>query len=838
MAAGLRFKEAMTALLRDVRYALRTLWKRPAFTALAVAALGLCIGANTAIFGVIDAALLKALPYRDAGRLVAISEELPDLMAGPIPFSAPDYRELERRNRSFEALGAYRSKEYELSGLEKPERLQGARISASLFPMLGIAPALGRNFTEQEDRASHRVVILSNALWQSKFGAKRGILGRSIILDRASYTVVGVMPRNIIFPLRGPRFNNDPAAFYVPISFTKDELQGWGTMFNHSVVGRLRPGVTLARANAELNSIAHRLATDIYPPEMRNPAVHFDISAMPFREAVVGNERPMLLLLFGAVGLVLLIGCADVAGLLLTRAAGRDREMSIRTAVGATRGQLISQVLVESLVLAVAGGVLGLILCSWAGGLLVHATGATLPTGSAVHLNTSVLLFTLAISIGTALIFGMAPALRASQVDVRRGMRDGGRGQSAGQVQGRMLDSLVTAQFALALLLLVGAGLLLRSLSHLAATDPGFRPDHIVTLSVSLPCQAYKSGSDVRAFYDRLDRSLATLPGIKAAAMASSTPLHVNEHRTFTIAGQPKTASSLPHKTAHIWVAGDFFRAMGIPLERGRFLDGRDTQKSMPAVVVNETLAREFWRHTNPIGQQIRWGLDTAKDPWMTVVGVVGDVKQGALDEPIEPETYSPWVQVKDEMLADDMTAEFRRMTIVARTANAPSAEAPAIERVIHRLDSSLPVTDVTTMDAELRDSFQAERLQTTLLGGFALAALVLAALGIGGVLAYSVAQRASEIGIRMALGASRGDVLKLILRRGMRLATMGTLIGLAGALPLAGLVSKLLYETSPYDALTFCAVPAFLCAVGLLAVLVPAARAASIDPVRSLRAE
>jgi len=277
---------------------------------------------------------------------------------------------------------------------------------------------------------------------------------------------------------------------------------------------------------------------------------------------------------------------------------------------------------------------------------------------------------------------------------------------------------------------------------------------------------------------------------------------------------------------------------MGIPLERGRFLDGRDAEKSMPVVVVNETLAREFWLHTNPIGQQIRWGEDTEKNPWMTVVGVVGDVKQGALDEPTEPETYSPWVQVKDEKLADDMTGEFRRMTIVARTANTPSAEGPAIERVIHRLDTSLPVTNVTTMDAELKESFQAERLQTTLLGGFALAALVLAALGIGGVLAYSVAQRASEIGIRMALGASRADVLKLILRRGMRLATVGTLIGLAGALLLTRLVSRLLYETSPYDALTFCAVPAFLCAVGLLAVLIPAARAAAIDPVKSLRAE
>ena len=824
----------MTAFHDDVLYGVRSLARKPGFSAVVVGALALCIGANTAMFSVVDSVLVKPLPYRDPGRLVYVSERLTELMAGPIPFSAPDYQELVRRSHSFESIGIYHGKEFELSGMESPERVQGARISASLLPLLGISPALGRNFSNEEDAAAHRVVILASGFWRAKFGGDPNVIGREINLDRTAYTIVGVMPAGLTFPLRGPKFNNDPASLYVPMSFTPPELKGFGMMYNHSVVARLRPGVTLAQANQELKGIAHRMTADVYPKEMLVPGAEIGMSAVPFREEVVGNTRPMLLVLFGAVMLVLLIGCADIAGLLLTRTAGRNREISIRTALGATRGQIVRQVLVESLLLALAGGAFGLMLCFWAGGVLVRLTSANLPSGS-VDLNSGVFLFTLALSAGTAIIVGLAPALRASKVDVSQGVREGGRGQSTGRKQGRLLDTLVIAQFALALLLLVGAGLLVRSFSHLLSTDPGFQPDHVLSMSVSLPAEAYASGSQVRAFYERLEPLVKDVPGVKTAALSTSLPLSINEHRTFHIQGQPATASSIPHKTAHIWVVGDFFRAIGIPLKRGRFLNRQDTQHSTPVVVINETLANEFWRNQNPIGQQIKWG---SRSPWMAIVGVVGDVKQGALNEPTDPETYSPWRQLTDEELADNITNEFRSLTIAVRTANSPSAEAPAIERVIHGLDSSLPVTKVTTMDAELQVSLRSERLQTTLIGGFAIAALVLAALGIGGVLAYSVAQRVSEIGIRMALGASRGQVLRLILARGMKLAGLGALAGLAGALVLTRLMSHVLYETSPYDALTFCAAPAFLCTVGLLAILLPARKAATIDPLESLRVE
>jgi putative ABC transport system permease protein len=494
-------------------------------------------------------------------------------------------------------------------------------------------------------------------------------------------------------------------------------------------------------------------------------------------------------------------------------------------------------VLVESLLLAFAGGALGLLLCGWAGGILVRLASVDLPEGSGIQFNATLLLFTFAVCIGTALLFGLAPAFRAAAVDVNEGVKQGGRGQSTGHKHGRVLDSLVTAQFALAFLLLVSAGLLLRSFGHLLATNPGFRTDHILRMDVSLPGEAYPSAGDIRAFYGRLDDSLRRLPGVKAAGLATSLPLNIEEHRSFLIEGQGAQEAFTPHSTAHIWVIGDFFQAMGVPLLRGRSLDERDSATSMPVVVVNLALAHKFWPHQNPLGQRISWG--DKGDPWMTIVGVVGDVKQGALNDiSVVPETYSPWRQVKDDDLKSTIDSEYRTMTVVARTANTPTAEAPAIEKLIHSLDPSLPVTNVTTMEAQLQNSVRSQRFQTALLGGFAIAALVLAALGIAGVLAYSVAQRVSEIGIRMALGASRASVLSLILVRGMKLAITGTAIGFAAALITTRLLSHVLYETSPFDVVTFCSAPAFLCLVGLLATLFPAQRAATVDPVRSLRTE
>jgi putative ABC transport system permease protein len=823
---------------RDLAYALRTLRKRPVFSSVVIAALALCIGANTAIFTLVDSVLLRELPFKQPNRLVAVYEILADIVSGPIPFSAPDYVELLRRNHSFESVGIYGHHEFELSGTDQPMRLRATRISASLWPTLGVSPALGRNLTAEEDRNGARVAILSAKLWRSRFGGDRGMIGKNVLLDRVPYTVVGVMPDGWEFPLHGPAYNNEPAQIYVPISFTKDELQGFGNMYNHSVVARLRPGVTVQQAQEDVKAIAKRTFDEVYPAALRGSGFHLDADLRPLRDEIVGKVKPVLLVLLGAVSLVLLIGCADIASLLLARAASRQREMSVRVALGARRADLIRQILSESLVLAVVGGGLGLLLSVWATKFMLQIGSIDLPETGAVHVDWRVLTFTLALSAVTAVLFGLFPAWQASQAEVNEGLREGGRAHSASRKQGRTLGALVTVQFALALVLLVGAGLLLRSFSRLLATNPGFRPDHVLTMSVSLPAQAYKTGSQVRNFYQRLQPTLEGVPGVKAAAIATSLPLSINEHRTFSIEGQNPATIKIPRSVAHIWPLGNFFSAMGIPLKRGRVFDRRDTKDSLPVALVSETLARRFWPGENPIGKRIKWGENNSKDPWMTIVGVVADVKQDKLNERTESETYVPYLQIADDDLADSVTNEFRSLRIVVRTAADPVLEASAIRRKIHRLDPSLPVTDVKTMQAALHESTHGERFNTILLASFAMAALLLAALGIAGVLAHSVSQRISEIGVRMALGARKTDVFKLVLKRGMTMALLGAAIGLACSVAVAGVMSRLLYETSPYDPWTLLAAPVVLCLVALLSIWIPAGRAAAIDPIQALRVE
>ncbi len=828
----------MAHLYHDLQNAFRLVRKRPGFAGLIVAALAICIGANTAIFTIVNSVLIRPLPFRDPGRLMSVSETLSALMSGPIPFSVPDYEELVRRNRSFEQIGIYRNRHYELSGNVRPERLEGARISASLFPMLGVSPALGRNFTAEEDRDAHRVVILTADLWRSKFRADPSVIGKTIDLDRVPYVIVGIMPAAFSFPLRGPKFNDEPAQVYVPTSFTKDELQGFGNMYNDSVIARLRPGVTVAQARSDVKSVVRQVYQEVYPAELRRANLDLGADLMPYRNEVVGDAEPILLVLLGAVGLLLLIGCADVASLLLTRATSRQREMSIRVALGAARSHLIRQMLMESLVLAFIGGALGLLLSGWATDLLVNAGVFRLPVAAALHADAPVFAFTFALSAATAVLFGLFPALQTSHVDVNEGLREGGRGQTAGRRQGRTLDLMVTAQFALALILLVGAGLLMRSFSRLLATNPGFRPDHILSMSVSLPASAYQTGAEVRSFYERALQSVESVPGVKAAALATSLPLSIDEHDTFSIEGQLPQTLSIPRSAAQIWSMGNFFEAMGIPLEQGRLFDSRDGRNSPPVAIVGQTLANKFWPGQSPIGKRIKWGESDSKDPWMTIVGVVGDVKQGALNQQTEPETYTPYEQVADKDLGSNITGEMRSLKIVARTAIDPAAEAPAIRRRLRVLDPSLPVSEVSTMETVLHNSVQPQRFNTILLGTFAAIAVILAALGIAGVLAYSVAQRVPEMGVRLALGARKTDVLALVIVRGMRMALLGVAIGLACSLAVTRLMSGVLYQSSPYDAGTLVAAALFLCAVGLISILIPARRAAGIDPIQALRAE
>jgi putative ABC transport system permease protein len=828
----------MAHVLDDIRFALRSMWKRPAFSLLVISALAICIGANTAIFSIVDTVLLRPLPFQQPDRLVVVSEKLSNLMSGGIPFSAPDYGELTRRNHSFEKLGIFHNRRFELSGVRQPERISGVRISASLFQTLGVAPMLGRNFTEEEDRNSHKVAILSAAAWRSKFGADRRVLGRTLVLDRVPYTVVGIMPDYLPFPVRGPRFNSEPAQVFVPISFSKEELEDWGNMYNHTVIGRLRPGATLAQARQDVRRIAKELSTEVYPTSLRNGVSVLDAEVSPVHEYIVGSVQPILIVLFGAVGFVLLIGCADVASLLLTRGAVRRREMAIRAALGASRRDLIMQVFIESLALALSGGALGVVLASWITGILVRTAAFDLPMASAVRLDGRVLLFAAGVSVFTAILFGIFPAVHTGHTDVNETLREGGRSQTAGSRQNRTLSAIVAAQFAFALVLLMGSGLLIRSFDKLLATDPGFRPDHVLSMSLSVPASAYTKGAQVRAFYERVMDSVRNVAGIKSAAVATSLPPSIDEHRTFSINGQLPETLRTPRSVAHIWVKGDFFQAMGIPLKRGRYLDDRDGEHAEKTVVIGETLAKRFWPGADPIGKQIKWGESGSKAPWLTIVGVVGDVKPEGLDRETEPETYAPYEQVSDKDLEDNATGAMRSVNVVVRTAVEPRDEIEALRTRIHAIDSSIPIANVTTLEATLQDSVGSQRFQTILVGTFASVALLLAALGIAGVLAFSVAQRVPEIGVRLALGARRSDVLKLVLLRGMKLALLGISVGLLCSLFLMRLLSGVLYATSPYDALTFAIAPLVLSAVALAAIVIPARRAALIDPLKALRTE
>jgi putative ABC transport system permease protein len=828
----------MTSLTQEARYAFRTLRKRPGFVFIVVSALALTIGANTAIFSAVHSVLLSPLPFRDPGQLVDVGESLPGFGPGPMPFSAPDYEAFRARTKSFQDLGIYGDHKYELSGIDAPERIQGARVSASLWTTLGVTPLLGRYFTNDEDRGSRPVVLLSYGLWRSRFGADSLILGKGITLDRVRYTVVGVMPDSFVFPLRGPRYNDEPAELYTPISFTKAELEGWGTMFNNSVIGRLRPGVTVGQAQAEATTLMSHIFNELYPPELRQENLHIGSRIVPLRESVVGKVEPILLVLFGAVALVLLIGCADIASLLLTRAAARQREMSIRTALGASRFSLIRQVLIESLLLAITGGALGLIVAAWATTLLVKLSPGNIPLVETIHIDGPVLAFTLGLSVFTALLFGIFPALEASRADVNEGLREGARGQTQGTQRGRVLNALVVAQFALAVVLLVGAGLLLRSFSRLMSTDPGFRADHVLTMTVSLPASSYRTGAQVRGFFERLQEQISRTPGVKAAAVATSLPLDFEEHRIFAIDHESPATVNLAKETAHIWPVGNFFGAMGIPMRSGRAFDAGDGRDAPKVAIVSETFARHYFPGENAVGKRIKWGLETSAAPWLTVVGVAADVKSGAMREPAEPESYAPYEQETDEKLADDVTNEFRSVKIVLRTTGEPEYTTASIRSVMRALDPSLPLADITTMQDAIGDSTRPERFNATIFSIFAAAALVLAALGVAGVLAYSVAQRVAEIGLRMALGAGQGDVLRLFLTKGLGMALLGTAIGLAGSLALTKLLATLLYQTSPYDPWTLIAAPVVLGVVAIVSTLVPAVRASHVDPVEALRSE
>jgi putative ABC transport system permease protein len=818
--------EHLAQLSADLRYALRNLRRHPTFTFVSILALAVGIGANTAVFTIVDGVLLRSLPYERPDELVAIFESVPGAPMAKFQFSAPDFEIVRSATRSFSGMIAYRSGQLELSGVGEPEQIIATRVSPGFFDLLGVRPLLGRALTEDDDRAAARVVVLEHGFWTRAFGKDPAVLGRTLMLDRQPYTVVGVMGERFAFPPRGPDRNGEPAALYLPIAFSTSERQGFGNRYNNSVLARLKPGVTLAQGRSDVDA-ATRILAERYPAFLQQMAQKLSLPMSPFIEEIVGQSRRMILVLTGAVAIVLLIACADVANLMLTRAGSRHRELALRGALGASPARVVRQLVTEGFVLSVFGGAAGLVLAYWGLGVLRTLAGTTLPRAESVRLDGRTLLFTIALTLATPIVFGVLPAIRTTLQSTFEALKEGGRAEAAPRGRHRLLGSLVVAQFALALMLSVGAGLLVRSFAKLVATNPGFRAEQVVTASVTLPAGRYQLGADVVQFHQRLVEAARGIPGVTAAATGFDRPLRVAERRAFTPDPSARPAPGVDGTIAATWTTGSYFEALGIPLERGRYFtdaDGRDRR----VVILSHKLAHRLWADQDPIGRQLKWGLDVPenRNPWMTVVGVVGDVSQNGLGTDIIPQTYAPVAQ----------DAFSRQVNVFVQT-NRPAASMIAdLRRAVRQLDPQLPLVDPQPVTELVSASVKPQRFSMTVVTIFAFVALGLAAIGIYGVLANVVSQQTHEIGVRMALGARASQVVWSVMRRALLLAGTGIGLGLLASVMLSRVLSGLLYEIRPTDGLTFGGAALLLASLAVIAGMVPAWRATRVDPLVALR--
>ncbi|MGE5833393.1 MAG: ABC transporter permease [Acidobacteriota bacterium] len=828
-------REHWDLLRQDVVYGLRNLRRSPGFAAIAIAALATGIGANTAIFSIINGVLLEPLPYRESDRLVTFFEQIP---GAPIRFgfSAPDFTIIRGATRSFEGMAAYRNVSYELSGLAESQRIVVTRTSPELFDILGTTPMLGRPFTAEEDATDTKVAILSDALWRRTFGRDPAVIGRTIALDRQPYVVIGVMPERFVFPPQGSAQNGEPAAVYVPMAFTPLERNGFGAMYNNSTVGRLKPGVTLDQARADLAAAA-RIVAPQYPANLRGMADQLTFPIDRFDENVVSRSRRLLVVLMGAVGIVLLICCADVANLILTRSAGRQRELAVRSALGASQVRVVRQLLTESLVLAVSGAVLGLGLAFVIMQVVLSMAGEALPRPDDIQLNGRVVGFALALAVLTPLLFGVMPALRSAVRSTATTLRDGPRTSTPDRGGHRLLGGLVAAQCALALILSVGAGLLIRSFIRLTHTDTGFRAEQVVNATAVLPSGRYGTGALVKAFYREAVAAAAALPGVVSAGAATDRPLNVRERRVFTPDSSAQETPGLGRTVANTWTVGRYFETLGIPLRSGRFFtDADDVPGSERVVIVSEMFARKLWPNGDAIGRRLKWGIPSSPQPWMTVVGIVGDVKQGALDTEIVLQTYQPFMQAVPDGLGSPVIRFYSEVNLIVRSERPSSAVIGELSATLRRLDRELAISKVQPVSEIIDDSVKAQRFSTMVLAIFAAVALLLAALGSYGVLSNVVAQQRREIGVRMAFGASSSSILWLVLRRALTMMVIGTVVGFAGALALTRVMSGLLFEVQARDAVTFAGATVGLALLLLFASLVPAWRATQVDPIVALR--
>ncbi|HZS43790.1 MAG TPA: ABC transporter permease [Blastocatellia bacterium] len=805
----------MKFFIQDLRFGFRTLVKSPAFTAVAVIALALGIGANSAIFSVVNAILLRPLPYPNTDRLVMIYETAEHDKKDRNDVSFPNFSDWGKLSKSFEQLAAFNSSIVDVTGNGEPAKIWASTVTYTFFQAIDVQPTIGRAFLPEEDSPKAAWVgIISDRLWKSRYDGDRNIIGKTIIIAGASVTVVGVMPPNFRFP-------DDHVDVWLPMQPTSAaRLLSNRAVHLMNVLGLLKPGITIKQSQAEMDAISAQI-------QQANPGADagHGVRVMGLQESLVGDIRQALLVLLGAVGFVLLIACANVANLQLSRGANRQREIAIRTALGAGRSRIIGQLLTESLLLSLVGGAAGLLLALWVIEIVKLRIPTWMPRAGEIGIDSRVLFFTLGISLFSGILFGLAPTLQLSKADLNQALKEGGR--SSGFARHRLSSVMVVSEIALSLVLLIGAGLMIKSFWRLINVDPGFRADNLLTMDVEFPFAKYGKTENVISFYRDLPHKLETIPGIQSVSAVNVLPVSGGDsHGVVTIEGRPMKPGEEP-SASYRRILPDYFQTMGIPLKAGReFTDEDGAKDKEKVVIIDETMSRRLWPGENPVGQRIKIG-PAETEPWLTIVGVVGDVKNVGLDADLEFSTYEPHAQ-----------RPWSGMQLLVRTKANPLGVASAIRQEIARIDSDIHVFDVTTMDKHISTSVTQRSFNTLILGIFAAIALILAATGVYGVMAYAISQRVHEMGIRMALGANRNDVLKLVIGQGMALTAIGVVVGLAASIWLTRFISDLLFVVSRTDPATFAAISILLVAASAAACFIPALRATKVDPMIALRSE
>jgi putative ABC transport system permease protein len=811
----------MEAFWHDLKYGARMLAKRPGFTAVAVIALALGIGANTAIFSVVNAVLIRSLPFRNPDQLVIVWENDRTRGNDKNVISPANFLDWRDQNTVFEQMAALFDYRANLGGVDDPEEIPLQDVSVNFFDLLGANAAFGRTFTPDEGERGHdHVVVLGYGLWQRRFGGDTGLVGRTIKLSGEDFTVIGVMPPDFRFFIKQGSLTGKPAEMWMPLTFSPNSRVRRGRYM--SAVARLKPGATLVQARAEMDVIAANL-------EQQHTAFNtgWGVNLVPLQDQLAGAIRPALLVLLGAVAFVLLIACANVANLLLARAASRQKEIAIRTALGARRGRVIRQLLTEATMLGAIGGALGLLLAMWGVDLLLALTPKDLLGLKDVGIDYRVLGFTFGVSLLTGLLFGLAPALEASRPNLNETLKEGGRSASSGLRSHRLRDLFVVAEVALALVLLIGSGLMVRSFTRLRSVDPGFDATNLLTVKLQLPTSKYGQDHQLKAFFKQLTERIQALPGVRSVGAINFPPFTgLGAATNMDIIGHPKPpAGEEPGADSRV-VDGGYFLTMGIPLLKGRLFTERELTEESHVVVINETMAEQNWPGEDPIGKRVTINMKDKNVP-SEIIGVVRDVKHAALDMPAKATAYWPYPELA-----------YSSMTFVIRTDSEPLALTEAIRREVLAMDKDQPLSDIRTMEQLLSDSVARARFSATLLGIFSGLALLLAAVGIFGVMSYAVSERTHEIGVRMALGAQTSHVLSLVVRQGMTLVLIGVGTGLAAAFALTRVLASLLYGVSATDPLTFSAIALLLASVALLACYLPAHRATKVDPMLALRYE